>query len=228
MKKFLICFIFCLLLSGCSETTKNTKVPSIEQKVKAEVIKNDISCNELEKQTWNLENLDDIYKRIDYEERKKQIDYYFDRCVRENQDRWYALGLVAIEVSNQAESKQDKIKYLQISYENFNKSTIDDGFLTALQAIAIGKEYFKNDDYDNALKWFEKARFYYDKTNHTKLGALPEYIGDIDFAMGSYMTANGLYSEAYNNLCQEINYRNQEKCNTLITKINLTYDPLDK
>ena len=153
-------------------------------------------------------------------ERKKQIDYYYDHCTRENHDRWYSLGLEAIIVADQAETEQNKIKYLQLSHYNFAKTVKDDGFMAASQALAVGKEYYKINEYENALDWFEKARLYYDKTNHTKLEALPIFIGDTYLAMGQLMTATEFYSEAYENLCTETSSYSRNHCAELSDKMN--------
>ena len=138
--------------------------------------------------------------------------------VKLNDNKEHLSAIKNIVAAEKVEKPQDKIKYLENSYNNYLNSKNDE-FLAASQAIAIGKEYYKINQYEKALNWFEKARPYYEKTNYKKLGALPIYLGDVNVALGNYMSAMELYTEAYENLCSEINELNQNHCNDLYKKI---------
>lgn len=223
MRKAILIVLLCVFLCGCSTRIKPQEQIINQQKDEQTnlVTENKINCMDLEKKTWNLY---DVGKRIDYEQRKKEINYYYDACTRPNTDRWYSLGLEAIIAAEQAETEENKIKYLEYSYANFSKSLKSDGFMAASQAIATGKEYYKINQYEKALEWFEKAKPYYQKTKHTKLGALPVFIGDVYLALECPMTAIELYSEAYENLCTEINNLNYDHCAEISQKINQIND----
>lgn len=214
MKKLFLFLALGILLCGCTKEIE-TPIANAQQQREIKQVEQ-INCQELEKQTWDISYTN---KRINYEERKKQIDYYYDRCTRENHDRWYSLGLEALIVADQVETEQEKIKYLQISYNNFAKSVKDDGFMAGLEAIAVGKEYYKINQYDEALKWYEKAKPYYEKVSHSKLGYLPVWMGDAYMAMGDYGSAYVLYNEGLDNFVNDINPLAQEHIEEIRGKI---------
>ncbi len=203
-KRFLMLLIICIFASGCSAKNnvneENTnQIQQKQQEIKEENI-SQVSCEELEQQTFFYES----NKKLDYEERKQRINFYYDHCTRKNLDRWQSLGLEAIIIADQAETTAEKIKYLKISYENYLKSINDDGFMAASQAMGISKEYIKLKEYKTALMWAEKAIPYYEDSYEEKLISLPELLGDIYLGLGEDGSAYIQYTNALGNYNTEL------------------------
>ena len=224
MKKFYLISLLLLsiIVCGCNvkdaqRDTKESDSKNISKDSPKDADKKrEIDCEELENETFHLVI---NQSKIDYEARKKQINAFYDKCTRKNLDRWYSLGYEALSVSDQAVDENLKMHYLKIAYDNFKLTSVDDGFLAASEALAIGRKYYELKDWEHALVWMNKAIPYYQKSRRTMIKSLPMYIGDVYLEKNDYLNAQKMYKEALRNFEDDKDVRGRRTYSEISEKL---------